>query len=126
MSKFHGTPPPLTLDVTIHDVYFAVTATGIFTRREYLRVVDVIRDKALETGLGAALGDARGVSGNPSAADRFHIGSYAASQWAGLVRVAMVCRPEVIDRFGETIALNRGATMCVTDDHEEAIAWLTA
>jgi len=117
-------PTPLDLQIDTLADYFVVTATGVFVRQEYLRIVDVIRNKSIETGLGAALGDARKVEGNPTAADRFHIGTYAASQWAGLVRVAMVCRPEVIDRFGETIALNRGATMCVTDDYGHAVDWL--
>ena len=57
---------------------------------------------------------------------------FAATEWAlrgsGLVRVAIVARAEFIDpqKFGVTVALNRGLACDVFTSEAEAIAWLDA
>jgi hypothetical protein len=74
--------------------------------------------------------DARNLTGFavPGTFERFHMGeSFAAAAKAGL-KVVLVVSPEMIDpeRFGLTVARNRGLNGNVFSTAEEAITWLLA
>ena len=58
--------------------------------------------------------------------DRYQIGEELATAAEGQVRVALVARAELIDpeRFGITVARNRGLTADVFTTDAAALAWL--
>src|SRR5438105_15555768 len=78
--------------------------------------------------------DCRALSGELSTTERYSLGkvvadentSVAAKEDGRVVRVALVGNPPFIDRdrFGETVARNRGAAVKVTSDLESAYRWL--
>src|SRR3954470_11233868 len=78
--------------------------------------------------------DARGASGAPSQDERYALGVYVADAQRALaeratpivVRVAALGHPPLVDpqRFGETVAVNRGARVKVTERLEDALSWL--
>jgi hypothetical protein len=67
--------------------------------------------------------DIREVSGEGSTLNRFEMGAAAAAYLVSL-RVAIIWRPEETDRFAETVAVNRGASLLVFTNEPDALAWL--
>ncbi len=63
---------------------------------------------------------------SPSIAQRFIFVEKWASAAGGVVRLAMVVRPEMIDpeKFGVTVGANRGLIGDVFVSEAEAVAWL--
>jgi len=97
------------------------------TYREVLR-------ECVAGGRWKMLIDGRALSGELSTTDRYSLGKVVADENAAIaardagrqVRVALVGNPPLIDRdrFGETVARNRGAAVKVTYDLESAYRWL--
>ncbi len=81
-----------------------------------------------ERGIERLLLDGRGVTGfGPlDAAARFRLGDELAHAAGAAVKVAMVVRPEFLnpDRFGITVARNRGLFANGFASEAEAVAWL--
>jgi hypothetical protein len=86
---------------------------------------------------GKVLIDGRQVKGDPTTIQRFLYGSFAAESVATCTRTgkfartpqfAYVLHEPVLDpeRFGETVALNRGMWIKAFDNLDEARAWLSA
>ena len=77
--------------------------------------------------------DARKVKGKPETLERFYYGEFAATETRKLVeehrifpRFAYVLHPPLLDpeRFGETVAVNRGMIVKAFETLEEAFEWL--
>jgi hypothetical protein len=78
--------------------------------------------------------DGRTITGNPGTIERFFYGEFAADavakhharSAARATRFAYVLREPVLDpqKFGETVAVNRGMLVKVFDSLEEALHWL--
>jgi hypothetical protein len=75
-------------------------------------------------GLCKVLLDARELEVRMETMDLFRSGSDLAGIAEPGFRAALVARPELIDRFFEDVAANRGACVRVFTDAEEARAWL--
>jgi hypothetical protein len=92
---------------------------------------EVLRE-CVAGGRSRMLIDCRELSGELSTTDRYSLGKVVAEENAvamaggAQVRVAMVGRDPIVDRhrFGETVAINRGAAVKVTYDLESAYRWL--
>jgi hypothetical protein len=67
--------------------------------------------------------DARELSQPTKEMDRFFVGELAAQHWQGL-KVAVLARPEILDRFAENTVVNRGAYFAVFSDEDAALEWL--
>jgi hypothetical protein len=61
-----------------------------------------------------------------TAADRFELSTALAETWDRSIRIAVVARPDQMDkdRFGELVARNRGLVVKGWTSEEEALAWL--
>ena len=109
-------------------------STGQFSlaeaERKFLKVVEEVERHKV----GKVLLDGRGVDGDPKAIERFYYSEFAARVVAEYVVRNGCASPEFAyvlhvpmlspDRFGETVAVNRGMRMKVFDNLEEAHAWL--
>ena len=80
-----------------------------------------------------ALVDLRQLSGRATDTQRFQYGEFVAQQViklspqaGGPIRLAFVGHAPLIDpdRFGVTVAYNRGVQVLVTENEAEALAWL--
>ena len=62
----------------------------------------------------------------PTTMERFNMGASFASATGGAVRVVVVAKPEMIDpqKFGMTVARNRGLWTEVFTSEDEAVTWL--
>jgi len=113
--------------------YLCVVVTGGLDLAElqagFLRVLDA----CVQLGASKVLLDARQVTGSMSLGERYQWGVFAAEAYqahlaAGnpALRLAILGREEVLDRqrFGESVARNRGMESKATTDPAEAALWL--
>ena len=90
--------------------------------------VDAAISAARERGVTRLLVVTTAWSGlrQPSTTERYYYVSQWAEKAAGFVRMAVVASPELIDaeRFGVTVARNRGFVANVFTTEDEALDWL--
>ena len=83
-----------------------------------------VKARAEQSGRTRILIDARATVGPRFGLDRFVLGKYAAELFGPRYRIAILYAEQVIDKFGENTAVNRGANMLVTSDEARALEWL--
>src|SRR5262245_48007187 len=86
--------------------------------------IRVARDKAIRQLLIVTSGWTELPS--PSVSERYEFAKEWAEAAESSIRIAVVARPELIDheKFGVTVARNRGLIADVFTSEEEALAWL--
>jgi len=103
--------------------FLRITVVGVFGIQPTKRAFDRVAADAKHYGANRVLIDAMGVVGSVGTMAHLELGAYAASCLRG-VRFVLVGRPEIIDRFGENVAVNRGADARVFLNEAEALSWL--
>jgi hypothetical protein len=86
---------------------------------EALRVCD-------KNGLTGILADVRSLDQTIPVSDRFKLGVEFANLLGAKYKLAILARPDFIDRTGENTAVNRGGQVFVTSSMDEATKWLEA
>ncbi|HVE38791.1 MAG TPA: hypothetical protein VNM14_02815 [Planctomycetota bacterium] len=117
------------MDVSFRDEKRFVWAqfNGTWTLDELPGLLAVIQKECGTRGCPLLLIDLRALKNNEiSTFERFKIGLGAASLAGGVQRMATLARPDQIDpqRFGETVARNRGLNTRIFGEQEKALAWL--
>jgi hypothetical protein len=126
------------MTLTVHfeslEHYLRATVSGAYSLRQAQDVFDECVKGAVAAGHSRILIDASGVTGAPTQDERYILGLFCAAEQRILasqtppieVQVAVYGRQPLIDpnRFGETVAVNRGAKLKVSEQIEEALAWL--
>ena len=117
--------------ITLERDWILVECSGSFVRDSWLKMYEDSFASAHENGRIAVLVDGRNVEGpGPSMLERFEVGVAIAEiqgRYAERIGLAVVGSEKAIfepTKFGETVALNRGAIGGMFDDFEEAVAWL--
>jgi len=107
--------------------YITARVSGEWTEDNLKSGIDALAAEARRLGCSRALLDIRDLSRPKSGYDRFVVGEYIAQVWGPplKLRVAAVAVPDMINKFTEDTAVNRGADFLVTDDMYEAIRWLS-
>ena len=111
-----------------------VIATGKFSLKEAERHFLEMLEAVVLHKTRKVMVDGRALTGKPVTIERFYYGKFAANsirmfQARGLSRFtsfAYVLKPPVLDaeRFGETVAVNRGMCVKAFDNLDDASAWL--
>ncbi len=101
-----------------------LAVAGAWNLTEVFELIDRIRWDTELAGIDRAFADMRAVEGPIPALDRFFAGERVASVLGPRVRLAVLSRPEMIDKLGENTAVNRGARILVTASETEAFAFL--
>ena len=109
------------------DGYLLVQVEGEWTPEAVQQGIEEVAQAAEERGHDRVLLDIRNMSGPKTDLHRFLAGEHAAKAWGHPLRlkVAAVYKEELIDKFTENVAVNRGANIIVLSDIDEAIEWLT-
>ena len=89
-------------------------------------LIDRVRDEADAAGFDRAFVDMSRISGPIPEMERFFAGERVAAILKNRIRVAVVAREEYINKFGENVAVNRGARLAVLSSEDHAMAWLEA
>ena len=124
----------LTVAIERRKHYLRATVSGPYSLRAAQDAYDEIVKAAVGHGHTRVLIDASGIIGAPTQDERYMLGLFVAAEQRILasktpsvqVQVAVLARPPFTDpnRFGETVAVNRGAKLKVSDQLDEALAWL--
>jgi|SRR5436190_17298168 len=124
----------LSLQVEVDRRLLRATYSGEFSLTEAEVTFPQILEALLKNKLRNVLVDGREVTGDPEPLERFYYGRYVADVVGQTVnrtrievpRFAYVLLPPVLDpnRFGETVAVNRGMRIKVFDDIKQAEWWL--
>jgi hypothetical protein len=114
--------------------YLHATVSGEFSLRFAQSIYDRVVQQAVQLGLPRVLIDARNVTGKPSQEERYAFGLFVATEQRLLtarspelaLQVAVLGRQPLIDpqRFGETVAVNRGAKFKESEHLDEVLSWL--
>lgn len=124
----------LTIDLESREHYLRATVSGTYSLRAAQDAYDQAVKTAVALGHTRLLIDANEVTGSPTQDERYMLGLFVAAEQRILaektpdvtVQVAVVGRRPLIDpeRFAETVAVNRGAKVKVSEQLAEALAWL--
>lgn len=124
----------LTVDFEIHKHYLRAIVSGDYSLRAAQDIYDQAIKIAVAGGQTRILIDASRVTGTPTQDERYMLGLFVAAEQRILasrtppaeVQVAVYGRQPLIDpeRFGETVAVNRGANVKVSERLDEALSWL--
>ena len=122
------------LQMQVEGDVLKVVATGRFSLGEAKRIFVEMLDAVAAHGAAKVHLDGREIVGNPRTIERFLYGEYAALTVADYGKrgvapstpFAYVLRSPVLDpeRFGETVAVNRGMNIRVFGDFEQSLRWL--
>ena len=110
------------------------SVTGNFSLAEAKRTFIEILEAVARSKVEKVLFNGRGITGNPDTMERFYygefvaetIGRFATNGVSRGTRFAYVLEEPVRDpeRFGETVAVNRGMDVKTFDNDQDALGWL--
>jgi hypothetical protein len=103
----------------------AVQFSGPYSLAAILRAIDQVRDEANHRHRKRVRIDVTAIDVEElPMLDRYYMGIHAAEVWSARIKVAVIAQARIINKFGETVAVNRGARVAVFSDSAEAMAWL--
>jgi hypothetical protein len=116
----------MSIEVHYHDRpgYLYVEAKGQWVLEDARQQIEKAREEADRRGCTRVLVDARELSAPNSELTRFYTGVHIAKVWRRPFKLASLARPEVINKFAENVAVNRGAHYAVFADEQAALDWL--
>ena len=115
----------LNIGVTQETDYLSLKVTGAYSLSAFQALAQRVVVEAAKNHRRNILLDIAEVSGNVPAMDRFFLGDYVSRLWPPALRVAIVYRAKDIDKFFETVAVNRATQTIVVADLQRAREWLT-
>lgn len=108
-----------------------IVSRGTFEFEEFKALCVLGFRLAAENGKHKLFYDCRALQGNPTTIERYEMATFVADQYirrtpTSFLRIALLLDRSVFDpqRFGETVARNRGVPALVTDDESSAQDWL--
>lgn len=104
--------------------YLLAVMNGPWTVDGATQALEATRAEADRQGHKRVLLDLRGLSKPDSEFVRFYSGRYLAGAFPPPFKVAAFAKPEAINKFGETAAVNRGAHFQIFPEECVAILWL--
>lgn len=104
--------------------YLLVEFTEPYSLSNVIAVIHEVAPRCQQAGRHKVLVDLRRSEGNPNMLDRFKFGIEIARVWGSRIKAAVVANPGIINRMGETVAVNRGGRVRVTHDIAGALEWL--
>jgi hypothetical protein len=112
--------------------FLRVTVEGWFSLQNAIEILTTAIDHALLHEKKSLLIDVNKLTGSISLTDRFRFsetitGYYIQHALGKIGKIAVVGQEPIVDpnRFGETVARNRGLNVFVFTDTEQAIQWLS-
>ena len=104
--------------------YLIAEVSGPWDELNAMSQIDAIRDEANKRNHSRLLIDMRKVLPPKDQMSRFYTGKHVAKVLPPPFKVAAFAKSELINRFAEKIAVNRGAMIAVFSEEKAAIEWL--
>jgi hypothetical protein len=117
----------ITFEIEIQDEYLKVKASGTDdTYQEVLDYFNAVAEVAIKHDIKKIFCDERKVVRSLPVLDILRLGENASQHSFRMARIAIVCDARFLQdgKFYETVASNRGLSMLVTADYDEAVRWL--
>jgi len=121
----------LRFEIEVKGAYLHVLCGGEFDLEAVKDMFRAMFDAADEHSMARVLVDGRSLGGSPSTTDRYAMGVCISEEMLGRarirgIRIGFVGSEPVVDseRFGETVAKNRGCTVRVGTDMKGILDWL--
>jgi hypothetical protein len=124
---------PFKYRVALQSDHLLVTLTGDFDITSAMEATAGGLTECWRYRASEVVVDFRSLKGSITTAERYDYASFVsgmmldhAAKFGRPLRVAFVGSPNLVDpnKFGETVAVNRGAIVKVTTDMDEGLAWL--
>lgn len=94
------------------------------TRAEWEALIYRIQEEAERTQIWRVLVDGHMLEKLYDDLSRYHLSKLAASVFSTELKVGSLFRQELINYFGETVAVNRGVNLRVDSDRDALMTWL--
>ena len=114
----------LSIEIQETDQHLVAIVSGKLTYGNAKELIDLLESESRERGYDLFLVDMLQTGPPEKEIHRFYLGEYAASTLRKELKVAIVYPEELINKFFENTAVNRGATLTVVGDRVEALSWL--
>jgi len=114
----------LHIEIQEADRYVVVQTVGAFTLENGKHLIELLEAESKKRGCDLFLVDALQTGAPAQQIDRFYLGEYAARTWHRKFKVAVLYPQELINKFFENVAVNRGAHVFVVSDRNQALKWL--
>ena len=105
--------------------YLHVRVRGEWKRQEIMAGIQNVAERAQKAGQTRILLDIRELSAPRNELDRFMAGEAIAKFFHSPFKIVAVRSVDLMDKFAENVAVNRGANFIVLSDFDEAVLWLT-
>jgi len=119
------------IETKIESDYLHLQVMGYYSLAEAIRMFKYSVDTALEHKKSKILIDVKGVEGSISAMERFEMSEFLVGytkeqNFINIGQIAVIGNEPQIDkdRFGETVAVNRGLNVKAFTNWSDAIKWL--
>jgi len=115
------------LDLSFEDTgdYLHIRVRGEWKRQEIIAGIQNVAERAQGAGQTRILLDIREFSAPRNELDRFMAGEAIAKFFPSSMKIVAVRSEDLMDKFAENVAVNRGANFMVVSDFDEAVHWLT-
>jgi len=115
------------LELSFEDTgdYLHVRVRGEWKRQEIITGIRDVAERAQRIGQTRILFDIREFSAPRNELDRFMAGEAIAKFFPSPMKIVAVRSVDLMDKFAENVAVNRGANFMVLSDFDEAVHWLT-
>ncbi len=111
------------LSFEIFDEYIKFYLNGDSLFEDILDIITTIERISKENNRTKILINAVNIS-SPTQMERFRMGEIAAAVDKHKNRIALFTKPEIINKFFENVAVNRGVSITVVPGEQEALDWL--
>lgn len=115
--------------IEVRENYVYIQCQGIYNGSDLMALFDEVLQIPGRTDREVVLVDVQDIGGDhPTTMERYQIGVFIAEHNYLGVCIVVVGKEPYVDprRFGETVAVNRGARGKVFTDIDEAVAWIDA
>jgi hypothetical protein len=114
----------LSIEIQETDQHLVAIVSGKLTYGNTKELIDLLESESSKRGYDLFLVDMLQTGPPEKEIHRFYLGEYAASTLRKELKVDIVYPEELINKFFENTAVNRGATLTVVSDRVEALSWL--
>jgi len=114
----------LQMRVELRDGYVAVHISGPYNRASMERMYLRAAEEGRNYGCKRVLIDIRDLLTPIPNWDRYQLGKIVATAWPRDMRFALIAPSQNINKFFETVAVNRGVQLRTVSTEREALQWL--
>ncbi len=107
---------------TVEPEYLRITVTGEYAREDMPLFIGHVKSEADKAERDQVLIDCGRIMGEMTDVERFEGGQLIADIFGPELKAALVM--PVVTKFGELVAVNRGARFLATTSADEALDWL--